>query len=830
MRRLRLLLVALAVALAAPTTARADVLNEIGGKIIEIESSAKDLEQGLQAPQASQRSGDELERALVQAEVAYGVGNYADASIILFDIVENHPKSSAYREAVFYLADSLFMKGDNLTARENFRKVVNDFGENDPHYGRSLERLLELSLKLQDDADVNDVLARLDRIPQGKTLDSAPYVRGKYEYFAGAALTAKADAERAGAVNGTNADKAAAEQRALAFEKDAAAKYDACIKVLDPVLSQSQYYFQARYFIGAAYIAKNELASSAKVFHALLKEPITDPKKQGRIIELTHMALGRIHYERGQASDAIEHYLMVSRRSDLFPDALYEVAFVYVQAKQYDKALRALELLEMATGGTCDKADSKNPTAVIMPEVCILKGNLSVQKAQNTTEQQGYGNSAEAYDLAFRIFNTTRDAYTGPKDQLDKLLKDNSDPKKFFAQITGSGGEAFASDTQLPEVAKKYIKQEPDVGRVLGVSSDLTSIKKDLEDTESLLDRLTRDIESPSRVRIFPSLAKQHDRATEITETSFDLRIQLATHERALVYKYATDSEKAEIEELDKKGGDLEDKLAAMPNSSKSYTERIQKAKDAYGELEKQAAILETQIGSLKAELVAIEKYYADTHDKQKLDKKTYDQDVAEIQQAINDLQAELDSIHKETQQATDEAGVGDELAVEDANLRKEIDGISKQKHDVYLKVEAHMSGGDKTKAEQIGTLLARLDAVDAIVTHANTKIDQILDAQLADVKSSITEERGHLAVYKQELADYTAENEDVGSQIIYGSFKNVSLKFREITVRSEVGRIDVVWARKEEAEGQATKIERDAARDKRVINNEMPDESGGGK
>ncbi len=806
--------------------ARADVLNEIGGKIIELESKATDLQNGLQGAQAPQHSGDELERALVQAEVAYGVGNYADASIILFDIVENHAKSSSYREAVFYLADSLFMKGDYLTARENFRHVVFDFGENDSHYGRALERLLELSLKLQDDTEVTEVLARLDRIPQGKALDSAPYVRGKYQYFAGAAEQTKADQERAGAEHGTTADKAAAETRAQEHVKAAAASFDDCIKVLDPIQQKSAYYFQARYFIGAAYIAKGELASAAKVFHALLREPAVDAK-QKRIVELTHMALGRIHYERGQASDAIEHYLMLSRRSDLFPDALYEVAFVYVQAKQYDKALRALELLEMATGGQCDKADTKNPTAVTMPEVCILKGNLSVQKAQSTTEAQGYGNSAEAYDLAFRIFNTTRDAYQAPKDQLDALLKANADPKKFFMQITGAGGEAFSTETQLPEVAKRYIKSEPEVGRVVGVTNDLGAIRKDLEDTESLLDRLQRDVESPSRVRIFPALAKQHESSIEIAEKSFDLRMQLSTHERALIMKYASDTEKADLARLQKTRSDLEQRLGAIPNSGKSYTERIKKARDEYDALEKQAAELETYIGSLQAELVAIEKYYADTHDKQKLDKAVYEQDVAEIKKAIEDLHTELDSIHKDLAQAMDEAGIGDDLAVEQNDLRKQLQAAMKAERDYNRKVIAHMSGNDATKAEQIESMMQRLDAVDGIVSAADTKIDKILDVMLGDVKTSIDEERAHLKVYKDELAAYEAENEDLGSEIIYGSFKNVSNKFREITVRADVGTIDVTWARKEEAEGQANKIERDAAREKRTIQNEMPDESG---
>ena len=55
---------------------------------------------------------------------------------------------------------------------------------------------------------------------------------------------------------------------------------------------------------------------------------------------------------------------------------------------------------------------------------------------------------------------------------------------------------------------------------------------------------------------------------------------------------------------------------------------------------------------------------------------------------------------------------------------------------------------------------------------------------------------------------------------------KEIKRRQEAIDIYRKAGRDDS--ARKEEAEGQATKIERDAAREKRTIENEMSDESGG--
>ena len=75
------------------------------------------------------------------------------------------------------------------------------------------------------------------------------------------------------------------------------------------------------------------------------------------------MAIGRLFYERDQPARAIDAYLNISRRSDLFSDALFEASWVYVKNKEFNKALRALELLALS-----------DPNSYRLPEVRILEG------------------------------------------------------------------------------------------------------------------------------------------------------------------------------------------------------------------------------------------------------------------------------------------------------------------------------------------------------------------------------------------------------------------------------------------------------------------------
>jgi tetratricopeptide (TPR) repeat protein len=756
------------------TTARADVIDELGKRILSYEGQAAELEQGLTTPIASGPTGDEVEQRFIQAQVAHGVGNYADATILLYDLVEKQPDGPVYRESVFLLADCLFQKGDNLSSREYFEKIVDDFGETNAHYQEALERLIELSIRLKDTGRIADYLARLDRIPQGTRLASVPYVRGKYLFSIG--------------------------------------DYDNALKAFEQIGAASPYYLQSRYYIGTTYLARGELAAATKVYEDIAKIDAKGDKDKTRIIELSQLALGRIHYHLDQPSEAIDHYLMIPRTSELFDEALYEVAWVYVKAKEFDKALRSLELLALA-----------NAKSAILPEVKILEGNLRIRRAKTLAEAET-GNDSEEYSKAIMLFETTRDAYEQPRLQLERMLTEHDSAQRMFLEATGQAQEALDVSLVVPEVAVEWVRKEPDVARVVSVTSDLSEIRAELDETEALLDRLDRAVNSPSRVAIFPSLADRRGAANALEESVFSVREQLATAERALVLRYATPEDQKEIEAAGARRRELAAKLGAIPNAGDSYEDRVAKAKQEYLDLDKKAQEIEVLINTVEAEIVAIDKYYKDTKATQKLPDADFAQQMGELRQLVAELRVELDTVRQEIAQAADEAGVGDEVATEERALRQQLAEATEAEHKAMQKVVGRMSGGDRKKAERIAGLLVKADAIDATIKRVNGKIDAILDVQLAAVKVTITEERTRIAEYRRQLAAYEAENQVIGAEIVHGSFAVVAKKFYEITVRADVGLLDVAWAQKEQSEDTLDRLRLDRASEKNVLDAEFRD------
>ena len=254
-----------------------------------------------------------------------------------------------------------------------------------------------------------------------------------------------------------------------------------------------------------------------------------------------------------------------------------------------------------------------------------------------------------------------------------------------------------------------------------------------------------------------------------------------------------------------------------MPNAGDSFGERVAKAKQNYVDLDKKAQEVEVLIFSVEAELVAVQKYYHDAQDR-KIPPEQYEASVKELGQLVAGLRTELAAIRAETSLAMDEAGISDDLAREEAGMRKQLDQAVRAEHEAMQRIVGRMGGGDRTKADQIGSLLGRGAAIDATVDRTNLKIDRILDQQLAEIKVAVVEERTRLAEYRTTLEAYEVENVEVGSTVIAGSFDGVVKKFYDIGVRADLGVVDVAWAQNEEAKDRVNRLNLDSSREKKVL------------
>jgi TolA-binding protein len=777
LRRLLCAAPAAAVLVALPV-AHAEPVDKIGSKLVKFEGETRQIVAGIRRPSelgvGGTRGRDVPTRRTIDAQVNFGVGNYDDAAIVLYDVVDKYPQHPVYDEALYYLAESLFMKGDFVASRNFFVKLVKERGSQSKFYQQGLERLVELTLKLNDAENIDEWLKLLDAVPASERRSSVPYVRGKYAFYS--------------------------------------EKYDEAIQHFSQVARKSSYYFQARYFIGASYVAKKDLAKAVVEYQKLTREP-TKNRDEKRVVELSNMALGRIHYERNQPSKAIDRYLNVSRRSDLFDETMFEASWVYVKNKEFDKALRALELLALS-----------DPLSTRLPEVKILEGNLRIRKAQRLSENNEKKPSDEEYARALVTFDKLRGIFDKPHAELKRVVDEKHPAIDYLAQVTGRHAETFDIKATLPEVAAAWLREEPEVKRIVAVEADLGQIEGDIQIAETTIYRLEQALLTATKTGIFPALADKKIRATEIQDELIAVRSDLATQLGSLLASNGVD--RGEIDRLSSERKSIAAQLSGLPDARATEGERISRARGRAAALDRAAAEVQTIINNAESQLVAMEKFLQDQGYKE-----VKPGDLAELKKEIDinrteveALKGELGGIKGDIMLARDRAGTGDETSIERNRLREALRRALDAELAQLQTLAARLNGDARNRANQIAGLARKSDGIAVQLDRAMTKIEQIVEEALVEVNAMLADEKAKLSAYTQEYTNYDGESHALGGEVLGLAFTVVSKKLYEVLIRSDVGVVDVAWSIKESADGVLRRLTLDQARENRTLDSEFSD------
>jgi hypothetical protein len=722
----------------APAVANAD---DLAGKLSSYENEATGLAADLPTP--GQLRGGAGQKRLVDAEVSYSLGDYDAAALVLFDLVGNQ-QASDMDAATYYLAESLYQKGDRGSARAYFEQIVHG-NTASKYYRPSLERLVELGIKRNDDT-TEQYVQMLQ--PLTASSPSVPYVLGKY-----------------------------------AYSQD---KLDDALTLFNQVPKGSDYELQALYFTGTTYVTKKDLAKATDTFADLVaRKPRTSVDR--RVIELGQLALGRLYYEREEPSKSIDSYLLVDRHSDLFPDALYEVAWVYVKNKQYDKALRALELLELS-----------DPNSTKTPTVRILEGNLRIRKAQMIRQAQIDGvvspdeksDPATEYDKATKIFTETHDQYMPSYVALSQMVDGSLDPTSFITQIAGRNEHVFQLAQPIPEAAAQWLRDEPEVQRFVGIESDLGDVQANLSATQSLIERLDAAIAAKDHSELYPALAARRARIEAIQQDLVRLRDEI--HQKAGV---ASPQRTA-----------LDSQYSALGNSEQAFTDRVTTSRDGFDKLDEQATEIDQAIGSSEAMAVAMRKYAADTLPTDQR---------ASIQQQLDEAGKEAQSIEDELAATRREIVLGRDLVLIPDDQITQARSLRRQLTAAQDSEARSMTSNDL--AQRAMRLAGQLDQTDA-------QIANLQESSIEQAKVALAAAQKDLEAFKAERDGYEAESRSIGTTVLGASFKNVKAKFYDVIVRTDVGNVDVAWSQKEDNDDDLKRLNLARSRELKQLKDEFKD------
>jgi tetratricopeptide (TPR) repeat protein len=660
--------------------------------------------------------------------------------------------------------EAVFYLADSLYQRRDFLSAKRYFQlivreVRGKYYQEALQRLVELSLRTGDQTDVNEYLTALASIPQHMLQPSVPYVRGKYYYF-----------------------------------KD---QFDASLSAFRSVGNDNKYYMHSQYFIGAVQVQRKEYAPAVQTFQALLR---VNPKSDGdkHIRDLTYLALGRLLYEENKIDAAIDMYQKVSRRSEEFDTSLYEICWAYIKATQYRKALRALDLLVLA-----------HPESAFIPQVKVLQGNLLIRL-------QDWGRATD-------LFTKTREKFVPVHTRMKQIMAEHSDPNVFFDVLLARNEGKLGVVVQVPPLAVMWVKEDAKVKRALNLVRDVRDIQDSIKEAQDLIKRLERAINTPAKIKIFPEFASAKASSLEVENRLLLARKQILKDETDLVAAVATGSEKDQLRTLTAKRAGFEQKVKDLPTTAAGYTSREKERLNKITSLEQEVTRQSIIVDSLRAQLVAAEKFFQDTQGaKNKQVRDDFIKEIDGVRKMIAELSAEVDEVRQALADAKTATGVGGAEEVAERGVKTQYRQALAEEHKLLAGLRSRLGGSQGSEFDALAGLLARCDSVDTTIDTFDKKLDRGVEEKLSSIRTTLKEEKEAVSKYTTETAEYKKETDTVAGAITYEGFQHVAGRFYEIVVRADVGIIDVAWALKDAKSKEVSRLVRQQKMDLKVLDDEF--------
>jgi tetratricopeptide (TPR) repeat protein len=721
-------------------SARADEVDDYTKKLIDLDQKVHVMV--LEFKEAPAPSPDAADRRVLDAQVLYSLKNYEEAATILLDVVEKYPNTRAHDDALFLLGESLFQARDFYSARHYLElAVAKNNGSRVEQQG--LQRLVEISLRTGDYENVDTYLQRLQNLPLGTVEPTVPYVRAKYYYFR--------------------------------------SRLDDAMAVFSSIPASNPYYFQSRYFLGTIQVKRGDLAGASLTYDSILKmQPPDDAAKD--IQDLSRLAIARILYDRSQFDRATEMYGSVPRQSKYFVDAMRELAWTYIKAKDWRRAYQSLDLLLLA-----------NPETPDAPDLRLLEGNLHLRMSN--------------FYLASDTFSKVRDEFEPIHRQLQEVIvKSQTDPS-YFDSLVGKSLDKFDLTTFVPESAAKWVKAEPDVARMIVLASDVGEIQRDLEDSTKLLERIEHRMQGTGRVAIFPDLAAARTKSVEASNEVVATRQKFAGRLRGLLDPVLTPDERKKLDAIAGERDLAQRQLSSLPTNESEMQAHEKSMKDRYSELDRQTSELNVEIQALDAQLVAIEQYYRTSRPEQKIRPEDLKGPVRDMRASIEQLRNLHDKLSEEIADARRDASAAGAAGQAERITAKRLEELLQQEAGIENGAKMRLGGNERAEVDRVDGVLSRCDAIDRQLADFDKRVDTQVDARLQTVQQYLATEKEELAKANEKLGSVMEESKSLGGGLAQAMFTRVADKFYDLVVRSDVGIIDVSWGLKDQKTSAVTKL-----------------------
>jgi hypothetical protein len=383
------------------------------------------------------------------------------------------------------------------------------------------------------------------------------------------------------------------------------------------------------------------------------------------------------------------------------------------------------------------------------------------------------------------------------RELLARLEQSKADPKYFDNLIT-KGLDKFDIAAVFPARAYKVMAKEPDVAKLVGLADELGTLERGIKDSEVLVGRLERAVQSGNRVSIFPDLGSARSRSTEILNQTVEVRRRFQSDARNLATAFLTPQDRVALETLGGERTVLEQNLKNLPTTQDAMRARAAQVGQQFANVDGHASEVNVILQSLTAELVAIEQYFVNSKAEQKIRPQDLEQPVRELKAQIEEQQKALESLRNDIVTAQQDATMSGEAGAGERHLTQRLSELLRKEQDILARARGGMRPEAGLQFDGFMSVLQRADGIQSRLVDFDGRLESIADGRLRGVRDQIQAEKENLQAASGKLGTVTSEGEVVGGTMAHAMMNRATERFYDLTVQSDVGLVDVSWGIKD--------------------------------
>ena len=722
-----------------------------------------------------------VEQRLTNGELLYRTKDYPRAVVVFSEILEEFPDTASYPDALWLRGETFYAQKEYLSARRDYRALVDRYTEPrfNPYFGKALARLVDVSLRINDIKGLDEVFQKINQVPPSQVDAALLYAKGKGYYFKG--------------------------------------DYSSALGALQSVPNGNQYTHQARYFQGMVAIKQarpsappptpanappdanvrvvptNYKVAIEQFRVATELPPDTDEHKQ--VIDLSWMAMGRLHYEMENYTQAAEAYSKVGRDSPEFGTMLYELAWVYVRLGDVQRAERALEVLQVA-----------DPSSSLVGDGTLLRADLLLR--------------AGAFDKSLQLYLGVREEYEPMRAKLEAFIDQNPQPGVYYEKLSQQQLDLLDQNEQIPPLAIRWARDAEDGPMAFAVIDDVNQCKTLIRQSYQLIDKLNIILNATNRVRAFPELQAGEERALALINRLSKMRLAIA--------KGMDDEEPGDLQgdigQVRAQRRQAQGLIGALPISSGEFAERDYAGAKQWNNVSQELSRRGVEIDYLNATINGLRRMLKEDAQRgvarSPADVARFTAELDENERLLKQRQGEVVDLRRQIEIGRAQIGIGDARYQNDAVARVQFrDALERE---VQLASQGQAGGGAQRYAGKVRPALEQSRAVEDKLVAQFAELERQVALRITEVQNKVEAERLKINGFNMTLGAYDTEAHDLVGQVAKRNFMLVRDKLRGIILRADVGITEQAWEVREEELDRVHNLQTERAREEQLLDEEL--------